>query len=333
MPRPDTSSVSEEDVEALFGTETDGDVSDDSETVEDDSGEETEEAEQVEGEEPAEETEEGEESDDEEPEEESEVASEPKSLDWSKMPPAHRKAHEALMAEAQKWKKDYGKLQSDFTKRGQAQRTEERDLSNLREKASHADQWNALLGQNPELHKLIQREVARIRDPMAQEIPEYLKSDPAFQYMQKTYDPMIRKLQSELAEARQVAGKVNQWESREKQAESQKTLDGLLDDARNRIKSGLGRDATEEEMTEVLKFMVENEYYRSGKLAASEVFGDRFEKAKQARQASTMRQKAGKFPARNKSVNANRVSRSSQDATTPDEAIARALADQGYGTN
>lgn len=332
--RPDTSEVSQDEVEALFGT--DGEPQEEPEAVEENSGEEeSEDSEPEEGtEEPeAEEQESSEGEEAEEESEEEEAEEEPGELDWSEVDPRYQEAFKSQQAEAHKWKKDYGKLQSKFTERGKAFQQEERTLSVLRAKAETVEQWENLLEQHPQLQQLIEREVSRIRDPLAA-MPKELAQDPAIQYMQ----PVIRSLQQKVEAYERKLGKIDAFESREVEAQNRAKLDGFLGETGSKFKAMFGKEAGEAEMAQVLKYMVDNGHFSGGKIALSpraallEVFGDQYEKAIQSRQASQMRTKAKKFPARGKSVNPSRVGKASQDATTPEEAIARALADQGYGT-
>lgn len=321
MPRPDTSNVTEEEVEALFGS--DGDDGEIREPKTEESEEETE-VEASAEEEPAEPEEE--ESDD------STQVEEPTELNWDEVPENYKTAFEEKMQAAERWQKAHSKLQSDFTKRGQAQRDEERNLQAYRQKADIWDQWEAVLGQHPEIQRAIEREFTKLRDPMAgMQIPDHVKSDPAFQAAQQLFGPQIQRLEAELRKNQKIAEKVTGWEAQQATAANKAKLDGLLNESKSEFKARIGREPSEAEMTQVLQFMVENQYYRNGKLPVLEVFGDRIGKAREQMRSAQLKEKAKKFAPKNKAVNSS-SGRRSQDAATPEEAVAMALADQGYGT-
>ena len=324
--RPDTSEVTQEEFEELF--DQDGALEEEVDTVEDDSGEDDQEQEE-EGEEDEEGDPQAQEDDD--GDEDSDEEEEPESVDWEKAPAALKTEFDSVVQERDRWKKDYSKLQSDFTKRVNAFKEEEKSLPTLKAKAQSLDRFNALLGQHPQLQQLIEREVARLNNPMtAVKIPEGLEKDPAIQYLQQAFMPVIQNLQAELAEAKARVGKVDEWEAKNQDQEAEVQLNGLLDEARGQIKSMFGRDASEDEVTQVLRYMTENDYWKSGKTAAFHVFADQFRKLSQRTSVEKAKAKAKKFPAKMKGMNPSRVGKT-RDAETPEEALAMALAEQGVG--
>lgn len=328
MARPDTSEVTEEEFEALLHGDPEGGDGEESEEPasdvdeESDAGAEEEPAEQEEGNEASE----AEEEDEEAPEETPEHSWDSLEGTW------HKTEYERVAAEAERYKKAHSKLQSDFTKRSQAEREEVATLSEVRTKAESFDQWNQILSQHPEVQKAIEEALAKVSDPLkAVQMPDYLQSDPALQYIKQAYEPVIQSLRAELAQVKQQAGKVGEWEKREQDTANRQKLDSLINDAGEKFKSMFQRDWSEDEKTDVLRYMVENKYYQSGKNAALAVFADQYEKTLASKANANMAAKAKKFPARNKTVNSARAVKNSQDASTPEEAIQRALADQGYG--
>jgi len=308
--RPDVSNVTEDDVKAMFND--DGELTEPS--VDEESTEEPE-------------TEEQEETQDEETEE-VEASSEDE-IDWDKVDKRYKEHFEKVKADAEKWQRDHSKLQSKFTKTSQSQKEELKALEDYRRKANELSQWETLLERNPKLAQVVSQEIERINNPyQAEEVPDYLKNDPMFQHIQKSVAPTINALQQKIQYLEQKTQKLDQWESQQIEAKNRQYLDSQLDAAKEQVKSIFGSDATEEQVTAVLEYMVENKFYSNGKAAALAVFGDQYEKAARSRYENEMKEKAKKFPARTKTVNSNRVG-SSRDATTPEEAIAMALAEQG----
>lgn len=320
MARPDFSEATEDEVKDLFNE--DGPLEDP--VADDESSEETE-VEAAEEDEEAEPAEDQEETKDESEEEEAEVAN------WEEAPEAYAKEYREAKEAAERWQKAHSKLQSELTRRSQAQREEERSLPAIRQKAQYADEWNSLLEKNPRLQQMIEREVAAMRNPAsAIQVPKELEGDPAVQFMQNAFAQVLQPLQARLAQAEAAAGKVQSWENKNQEAHNEEKLNGLLAKAGDKIKTMFGRDATQEEITQVLQYMVDNQYFQNGAVVAMEVFGDQYEKQLAARNAAKMKEKSKKFPSRSKGVNPSRVGKS-RDALTPEEAISMALADQGFG--
>jgi hypothetical protein len=114
------------------------------------------------------------------------------------------------------------------------------------------------------------------------------------------------------------------------QAENKAKLDTQLDASRAQIKAMFGKDATEEEVTEVLAYMVENKLYNNGKAAAIAVFADKYDTHMQQKYNQTMKEKSKKFPSQSKTVSSSRAT-PSKHARTAEEAIMMALNEQGEG--
>jgi hypothetical protein len=330
--RPDTSSVSEEDVEALFeqhdlyGAD-DKSGEDESPDVEEDStAEEAEEPVEEEAEAKGEDAEDGEEEPEEAEDEESEAETE-QNLDWSKADKRLKDAFDAEQARAQKWEKAHSKLQSQLTRESKSRQQEESSLETLRAEAQEARQWNQLLDKHPELQQVLEQAIAKIKDPYA-DVPDYLKADPLFQQMQR----QNQALEQRLARFEQSLEPVKSIQEERTEAKHRERLDGLLNDANAKFKSMFGKDMEQSDKHAVLKYMVDNQYYLNGKNVAIEVFGSQYEQQLQAKRTETLKAKAKKFGTRNKSVSPTRATKLSQDAGSVDEAIARAMADQGYGT-
>lgn len=333
--RLDTSSVTQEEVEALF-TQHDlekqpGD--DESPADDEESGEEEEAGD--EDEEEGNETESEEETEEEDEEDESEESDEDdeeeapaQQLDWSKVDKRYSSAFEKAQAEAIKWERQHAKLQSQLTRESRSRQEEEATLTTLREKAQAADQWDALLAQHPHLEQILMQEVQKLRDPFSN-VPDIVKQDPLFQQMQR----MNQQLEQRLAAFEKSLTPVQDIQKERVEAQSRRTVDGLLGEARAKFKTMFGKDATEDDLKAALKYMVDNKDYAKGggTRAVLEVFGDQWQKQVQQKRNQSLREKAKKFGARNKSLSAPR-GKMSEDAKTPEEAIARALADQGYGT-
>ncbi len=313
--RPDVSNVTQEEFESLF--DKNGELTEqsaDEESTEESEGEEQEEQQDEE----SEETEEQEASSEEEDQ-----------IDWNKVDERYRKEFERARSEAEKWQKDHSKIQSKWTKESQTRKEELKALEEYRSKADELSRWESLFEQNPKLAQLVGQEIERLNNPQAEEVPDYLKNDPMFQHIQKSVAPTINALQQKIQYLEQKTQKLDQWESQQVEAKNRQYLDTQLDAAKEQVKAIFGTEASEEQITEVLEYMVENKFYSNGKAAALAVFGDQYEKAARSRYESEMKEKAKKFPARSKTVNSNRVG-SSKDATTPEEAIAMAMAEQGY---
>lgn len=347
--RPDTSSVTQEEVESLFtqhdlygqtGEEAGNDespVSEEDST--EDEGDESEDQEEAQGNDESEESgeDEGTEEETEEPVAESDEdegeGDEAADLDWSKIPAKHRAAFEKANTEATKWQKAHGKLQSQLTQESKTRREEENTLTTLRQKAAEADQWESLLAKHPELQDGIAALIQKIRDPY-KDVPDYLRQDPVFQKMQQ----MNQRLEERLSQFEKNLKPVEDLQAQQVRSKNQATLDALLNGAHAKFKTMFGRDVTDAEKQEVIKFMVENKYFPrdkdgkpQGHLVAFEVFGPRWEQHLKQNRDKQLREKAKKFGARNKTLNMGRQ-QAKKDADTPEEAVAMALAEQGYGT-
>lgn len=346
--RLDTSTVSQEEVEALFTShdlynEKPGEqlgemeASDDEQSSTEDEGEdEGQDEEESQGTDEDSEQEESEEQEQEEQEEEPEASEEeeeesqePAQLDWSKVSPKHKAAFEASELRAARAERAHAKLQSQLTRDSKARQQEEATLTTLREKANAADKWDALLHQHPELQEQILGLIEKVRDPY-KDVPDFLRKDPVFQQMQR-YN---QRLEERLSRFEENLKPVEQLQTERQEAANRQRLDGLLGEAGAKFKTMFGRDPSQQERTEILKHMVENKFYPKagqGHLIALEVFGPQWEKHLTKNRNEQMRQKAKKFGSRNKSLNTGRTVQK-QHADNVDEAVAMALAEQGYGT-
>lgn len=332
--RLDTSSVTQEEVEALF-TQHDlekqpGD--DESPADDEESGEEEEagdededEGNETEAEEKSEDEDEEESEEDEESDEEEAPAQE---LDWSKVDKRYAGAFEKAQAEAIKWERQHAKLQSQLTRESRSRQEEEATLTTLREKAQAADQWDALLAKHPHLEQVLMQEIEKLRDPF-RDIPEIVKQDPLFQQMQR----MNQALEEKLAMFEKNLQPVQDIQRERTEAQSRRTVDERLGEARAKFKAMFGKEATEDDLKAALQYMVQTKDYAKGggTRAVLEAFGDQWQAQVQQKRNEALKAKAKKFGARNKSLSSPR-GKMSEDAKTPEEAIARALADQGYGT-
>lgn len=309
----DTSQVTEEEFMALL--DEDGQLREQK-----DEGEETPEADEEESE-TEQETEDSEETEEEEPkgDEDSEIKLE--TLD-----PKVRAFVEKFQSDAKRWQTDYGKIQSQWTKASQSQKEFESTRARLEQRDQQLAQIEDLLEKNPRLLELIDKELDK--SPLDGEVPDYLRQDPAFQYMQQTLRPYVQSLEKQLQDTMKKASRFDEFEKQQQQAKHRQELEAQIAAAGEQIKSIFGRDATEEEKRAVLQYMVDHKFYGNGKTAALAVFGDQYEKAVIQRHQEQMKEKAKKFPARTKSVSSSRVV--PKEASTAEEAIQKALAEQGY---
>lgn len=261
--------------------------------------------------------------------EQEEAGEEDAPLDWDSLDPRFKSAWEKAAQEAQKWQKEHGKIQSRWTKDAQTRKEMERSFNEYKQKAEVLAKWESLLQQYPGLEEVVQKEIARRQSPFGQqEVPDYLKEDPAYKHIMGTFQPYVQQLEQKLRMLEEKTGKIDQYEKQTQEQQYRKQLDTQLDAARQKIKSIFGRDATEDEVTEVLEYMVENKYYGNGAIAAMSVFGDKYEQEVKRRYDTELKEKAKKFPPRNKSVNVNRA-QESRDHSSVEEAIAAAFAEQG----
>lgn len=314
--RPDTSEMTEEDFKSMI--DEDGNLRDSPQDQE----EEVEPEEETEEEEEAEETEGEEEETEEEPE-----GDEAEELDWSAVDDRYKQEFEKYRSEADKWLKNHGKLQSQLTKESQSKKDFEQDRERLTQRDLQLSKIEELLEAHPHLVDLIDKEVAKAANPLeSTEVPDYLKQDPAFQHMQKVYQPYIQKLEKQLQEVTKKTSRFDEMDRQQAEAKHKEALDTQLKSAGEKIKSMFGRDATEDEITEVLQYMVDNKFYGNAQVAALAVFGDRYEKSIAERQQAKMREKAGKFPARSKSVSPSRV-KSNDDSMDLEDSIRMAMAE------
>lgn len=156
-------------------------------------------------------------------------------------------------------------------------------------------------------------------------MPDYLKQDPMFQHVEKVFKPYIQKLEKELEDVKKKTGRFDEMDRQQAEAKNKEVLDTQLNAAKETVKSMFGRDATEDDVTKVLEYMVENKFYNNGKAAALAVFQDQYEKAIAEKQQNRMKEKAGKFPSRNKSISSSRVK--SEGDMDSDDAIRASIAD------
>lgn len=307
-----STSVTEAEVEALF--DKDGDLRE----------------EPQEKEAPIEETKEEDASEEAQESKEEPTEGEEAALNWDSLDPRYKSAFEQAVADGKKWQEQHGKIQSNWTKDSKARKELESNLAELKTRDDVLSRWETLLKGNQRLQQIIQSELARTQDPLnAVEVPDELRQNPVFRHVQETYAPYIKSLEQKLQALEQKTGKFDEYEKQVQQQEAQATLDEQLNAAREEIKSFFGRDATEDEVTQVLQYMVEHKFYSNGSAAALAVFKDQFRETVARRQSEEMKEKAKKFPPRNKSVNSNRAAAPSKDAFSPEEAIAMALAEQG----
>lgn len=309
----DLSGVTEDEVKALF--DKDGELRDTPQGNEEETQEE-----------PAEETQEN-------TEEPSEKEGEDATLDWSKLDPRYKSEWEKTQSEAKKWKDDYAKIQSQWTKSSNSWKEKEATLAEMASRVEVLSRWEALLEQNPRLSQVIEAELAKANDPLGnQQIPDELKQNPAFRYLQETYAPHIKTLEQKLQALETKTRKIDEYETQVKEHEARTHLDNQLNAAKEEIKSYFGREATEEEVAKVLEYMVEKKFYDDGALAAMRVFKDQFKESVLRQNNEQMKEKAKKFPARNKSVNSARAATPSKGSLSAEEAIAMALEEQGVTT-
>lgn len=349
--RLDTSSVSQEEVEALFtdhdlfgengeksgetetqddeenstGDEEEAEGQEEEEQAEADEDSEEEESEEQEEEGEEEESEESESEEDDEDEEESEA----QSLDWSKVSPKHKAAFDEAESRARKFERAHAKLQSQLTRDSKTRQQEEATLTTLRAKAEAADKWDALLHKHPELQETLEAAIAKIRDPF-KDVPDFLREDPIFQQMQR-YN---QRLEERLAKFEENFAPIKEIQTERQTAQNRQRVDGLLGEAGAKFKTMFGRDPNQQEKTAILKHMVDNKYYPDagqGHLITLEVFGSQWEKHLKTDRNKQLRDKAKKFGARNKALNTARTT-VKKHADSPEEAVAMALAEQGYGT-
>jgi len=204
---------------------------------------------------------------------------------------------EKTRQEAEKFRKDYGKLHSKYTKNEMSRKEESRALQEYRQKADELQRWESLLERNPKLAQVVAQEVERLNNPyQAEEVPDYLKNDPMFQHIQKSVAPMIQQLQSKINYLEQKTGKLDQWESQQVEAKNRQYLDTQLGAAKEQVKAIFGKEATEEQITEVLEYMVENKFYSNGKAAALAVFGNQYETALKSRYESEIERRRRNSP-------------------------------------
>lgn len=280
----------------------------------------------------SEEEEEPEESEQEEAEEEQEASEEEpqgddsEEIDWEAIDPRYKKAFEESRSEAQKRQEEYRKIQSHMTKQSRQWKEFEQTRQKLEERNNQLTQIEALLEEHPHLVDLIDREIAKAANPLeSAEVPDYLKEDPAYKFIQQTYQPYVKGLEQKISAFEKKFSKFDDFERSQQEAKNREILDTQLNAAKEAVKSMFGRDATEEDVTKVLEYMVDNKFYNNGKAAALAVFQDQYEKAISEKQQNRMKEKAGKFPSRNKSISASRVKAESD--MDSDDAIRASIAD------
>lgn len=327
--------VSNADVEALFGSDEDAEMSaendsEEEEGVEDDSAEEsTEDDEEAQDEQEESEEESDEDSEDQETEENSEI-------DWSKVDPKIKAAYDKAAEASAKWERNHAKLQGKFTKTTQAQREQETALASLKQKATILDRLESIVQSDPRLEQYLASALNKQNNPLAAaQAPVWADKDPMYQYIQENVAPIIGQLQNQIKELSEKASG-NDPESR--QAKAQKNLDTVLDSISSTIKDKLGRDASEEDLEDALEYLVDNQLLvnfdpkRSGALAKAvfyEKFGDQLEVASRKKYEMSLREKSKKLGARTKTVNSRVQSKQKgTQAESVEEAIAMAIAEQ-----
>lgn len=338
--KSDDGSISNAEFEKFLSKQSDSidDMPDDQgDEDETDEGEEEEEAdpeEEEETESDPEEEEEEEESEDEEEEEEEEAEEEDEEseeeteaeIDWSKLPKAAKKAFEAEREKALKWEKNHAKLQSQTHKLSASAKELETNLQAQREAMNTLNQLEAVFEKNPELMKMLESAVTS--EASGKKAPDFLEQDPVYKEIQNSVLPMIKGLQQTvetLTKERDDLRTTNQ------EKENRKALDQTLANARVSIKSMLGREATENDLTQVLAFIVDNKLYGAkdpAKAAVAAVFGDEYQTSVRDREKSKLRAKAKKFGTRTNGVNGARTSSQKQNLDLRGS-IKQAFSEQG----
>lgn len=305
----DTSNVTEEEMAELM--DEDGELRDEEFTKEEATEEETSSEE------------EGEEGDSEDEEEDT------GELDWDSLPPAAKKAYEEAAKKAEHWEKNHAKLQSDYAKNSNTWKEKERTLTEIQAKADELQKWEQFLASNHGARKALEAAIQAEQNPFS-DMPEHLSKDPAVKYMQEKFMPYISKLEKELEGFKGKFSEVDRIKEERVMQEGKAKLDAQLDASKAHIKAMFGRDATEEEVTQVLEYMVENKFYSNGKAAALAVFSDQYDAHLQQKYNQNMKEKAKKFPTQSKTVSSARAT-THKEARTAEEAIMMALAEQGEG--
>lgn len=250
-------------------------------------------------------------------------------LDWEKLDPRAKTEYEKAMKQATHWERTHAKLQSQHHQLSKSQKELEKTLQEYKVYGDELREWNQVLQQNPRVLQMVKEELARSQNPFAEEVPDHVKHDPIYQYVQKTVAPTIQALQQEISHLKGKASKIDEYETNTKQEKARAQLDSLLDEAKTEIKGIFGSDATEEQVNEVLQFMVDNNFYKSGKTAAMAVFKDQYENAIKTRFETEMKEKAKKFGTRTKSVNPSRATVKSDGPLDIDGALKKAFSEHG----
>lgn len=250
-------------------------------------------------------------------------------LDWDAIPPAAKRAYEEAAKKADHWEKNHAKLQSDYAKNSNTWKEKERTLSEIQAKADELQKWEQFLASNHGARQALEAAIKAEQNPFG-DMPEHLSKDPAVKYMQDKFMPYISGLQKEIQELKGVKTEFASMQSERVQSENKAKLDEQLNASKAQIKAMIGREATEEDVTRVLGYMVENKFYGNGKAAALAVFFNEYDAHMQQKYNQTMKEKAKKFPSQSKTVSSSRAT-PPKHARTAEEAIMMAMQEQGEG--
>lgn len=263
----------------------------------------------------------------------------PTSIDWEKLPQAARAAFEKANSEAQKWQKDYSKLQSKWTKESQSWKEKETTHAQLVERDAVLKQFEKILESNPDIYRSLQERVQKGNKPFSmQDIPDDLRSNPVVQLLENRILPYVQQLETKISQYEPKFQSLDQMtrESEEKQVRA--NIDAQINAGREQIAKLLGREATEDELQELIDWMNEERvigdhrnpesFKRMGKMAAMEVFSERAEGVRAEKQQADLKEKAKKFPSRTKSVNPSRAVQE-RDARDFRDGIAMAMEEHG----
>lgn len=315
----DDSGITQEQFDRVLNGEADDDATEEEDKEESEEAEGTEEESSAKDD--AEEDDDKEESEEEEPPKDQE-----EELDWSKVDPRFKTAFEKTVQEQKRWQKGYSKFQSRLAKMSQASKEQDSALAALREKAENFERLSAFFEQNPDAAKALEAKLNGNR-ALEDNIPDYLKNDPAYKYIQERISPYLSQLEQKLSKFENEAKSWREIQNERANEKATRELDSHLDKAKTLIKSNLGRDASEDDMYDILEWMTENKIYR-GDLAVAALYQEEIVKHKMDSYQNSLREKSKKFGTRNKTVN-SKMGKEKSGHLDLEESIALALAEMG----
>lgn len=233
------------------------------------------------------------------------AATEDAPFTWDSIDPRAKSEYETIS-------KRYKDTQAYLTKKSQEWKSRELEFQKYQQAQKHLDYFNEIYSKNPEVQSVINKALG-----LESNIDPDLQQDPLFKYIQGYKSELENQITP-----------VVKWVQEQQNSQRERALDEQVDAATNAassaIKDLLGRDATPEEMSRVLKYMVEKRNYDGDSAAKAVFFQDIMNAKIQAALSDQMKKKT--IGSRVSTVNSGKArSKSEYDSMSMKDIVASAL--------